>query len=81
MGIWGWWAFDLFTLIASYISPEVMAAQTLLRSLGIATLMVPIGLATSVGTLVGNMVGAAKPERARTYYQVGLALGLVATTV
>jgi Na+-driven multidrug efflux pump len=21
MGIWGWWAFDIFTLIASYLGP------------------------------------------------------------
>lgn len=26
MGVWGWWAFDLFTLIASYMAKEVIAA-------------------------------------------------------
>lgn len=26
MGVWGWWAFDIFTLIASYMSPEIIAA-------------------------------------------------------
>ena len=26
MGIWGWWAFDIFTLICSYLSIEVISA-------------------------------------------------------
>ena len=26
MGVWGWWAFDFFTLIASYLSSEVISA-------------------------------------------------------
>jgi Na+-driven multidrug efflux pump len=26
MGVWGWWAFDIFTLIASYLSVEEVSA-------------------------------------------------------
>jgi hypothetical protein len=26
MGIWGWWAFDAFSLIATFISTDVLAA-------------------------------------------------------
>lgn len=26
MGVWGWWAFDIFTLMASYLSIEVVSA-------------------------------------------------------
>jgi hypothetical protein len=26
MGVWGWWAFDIFTLIASYLSIEEVSA-------------------------------------------------------
>ena len=26
MGIWGWWAFDIFTLICSYLAVEVISA-------------------------------------------------------
>lgn len=25
MGIWGWWAIDIFTLMASYLGPNVVA--------------------------------------------------------
>lgn len=44
MGVWGWWAFDLFALIASYMSKEVFAAQTFLRSIGLLTFMLPVGI-------------------------------------
>ena len=26
MGLWGWWAFDIFTLICSYLAVEVISA-------------------------------------------------------
>jgi len=44
MGIWGWWAFDIFTLIASYMAANVIAAQTILRSIGLLTFMLPVGI-------------------------------------
>jgi hypothetical protein len=26
MGVWGWWAFDIFTLMASYLTIEIVSA-------------------------------------------------------
>lgn len=26
MAVWGWWAFDIFTLIASYLSVDIISA-------------------------------------------------------
>ena len=26
MGVWGWWSFDIFTLMATYISPQAAGA-------------------------------------------------------
>jgi len=26
MGVWGWWAFDIITLIASYMGTNIIAA-------------------------------------------------------
>lgn len=57
MGVWGWWAFDLFTLIASYMDKEVIAAQTFLRSIGLVTFMLPVGISQACGTLIGNAIG------------------------
>lgn len=44
MGVWGWWAFDIFTLIASYLSATIIATQTILRSIGLLTFMLPVGI-------------------------------------
>lgn len=52
MGVWGWWAFDIFTLIASYLSVNAISAQTILRSLGLLTFMVPVGFATAGNVLI-----------------------------
>ncbi len=58
LGVWSWWAFDIFTLIASYMSIEDLAAQTVLRNIGLLTFMIPVGLSVSAVILVGNMIGA-----------------------
>jgi len=76
MGIWGWWAFDIFTLIASYQGPNVIAAQTILRSIGLMTFMLPVGFTSAVSTLVGNSIGAHRPDLAKQYYSTCFVLGL-----
>ena len=53
MGVWGWWAFDIFTLIGSYLSVEIISGQTVMRSIGVFTFMVPIGFSAACSILVG----------------------------
>ena len=57
MSVWGWWAFDIFTLMASYLSAEVTGAQTIMRSLGLISFMMPVGFATASFAFVGISVG------------------------
>lgn len=57
MGVWGWWAFDIFTLIASYLSTQVISAQTIMRSLGLITFMIPVGLGQACAYYVGVYIG------------------------
>ena len=58
LGIWAFIAFDMFSLIASYLSIAELAAQSILRNIGVLTYMVPFAIAQSSGILTGNMVGA-----------------------
>lgn len=58
LGIWSWWAFDIFTLIASYMNGQALAAQTILRNISALFFMIPMGLAIPTGILVGNNIGA-----------------------
>ena len=58
LGIWSWWAFDVFTFISSYMSPEALAAQTILRNISLFFFMIPVGLSIPTAVLIGNNIGA-----------------------
>ena len=79
MSVWGWWAFDIFTFMATYLGGTVAAAQTIMRSIGLLTFMIPAGFATACGILVGNSVGEKKPKLAMQFYRISGASCLVIT--
>ena len=54
---WGWWAFDVFTLIASYLTTEIISAQTIMRSVALLTYMIPVGFQKASMYLVGFYLG------------------------
>ena len=81
MGVWGWWAFDIFTLIATYMDTAVIAAQTILRTLGLITFMLPVGIMSACGTLIGNSVGAGKADHAIIYYETSMKMGVALAIV
>jgi MATE family multidrug resistance protein len=81
MGVWGWWAFDIFTLMASYLDSVVMAAQTILRSIGLITFMLPVGIMSACGTLIGNSIGKERADHALQYYKTSMYLGLMLATI
>ena len=76
MGIWSWWAFDIFTLISSYLAVEVISAQTVMRSLGLLTFMVPVGLAMASTILIGQNIGARNIRAIKHYYNVCILLAV-----
>jgi len=81
MGVWGWWAFDIFTLIASYMATDAVAAQTILRGLGLITFMLPVGITSACTTLIGNAVGEQSEDKARQYYKTGMMLSLILASI
>lgn len=81
MGVWGWWAFDIFTLIATYMDTAVIAAQTILRTIGLITFMLPVGIMSASGTLIGNSVGAGKADHAIIYYETSMKMGVALAIV
>lgn len=76
MNVWAWWAFDFFTLIASYFGPSMIAAQTILRSIGILTFMLPTGIQKGCGTLIGNSVGQGRKDLAQIYFKTTMTVAL-----
>ena len=81
MLVWGLWAFEILTFMASYLSPEALAAQSILRALGIFTFMIPVGFSKGTITLIGNALGAEKPALCNQYYKTSLVVATVMATV
>jgi multidrug resistance protein, MATE family len=76
MGIWSWWAFDVFTLLASYLSTEIMSAQTCMRSLGLLTYMIPVGFATAGNILISKSIGERDEFMLKHYFRVAMGLSV-----
>ncbi len=57
LSIWGWWAFDIFTLMATYIGATEAGAQTIMRSIGLMTFMMPAGFSGGCNIMVGKSIG------------------------
>lgn len=56
--VMGWWAFDIFTQMAAFLTENDTAAQTIMRNIGLFTYMVPVGLAVSINFFTGKYIGA-----------------------
>ena len=65
MGVWGWWAFELYTLMASYLGTDAFGGQTIMRSIGLITFMIPLGFNYGCGIFMGNTLGEGKPRVAK----------------
>lgn len=63
--------------MASYMSIEDLAAQTVLRNIGLLTFMIPVGLSTSAVILVGNMIGARNISGAVIYAKMITLTGVI----
>ena len=65
--VMGWWAFDVFTQLSA-LPPNTdadLAAQTILRNIGLYTYMIPVGLASASNFFTGKYIGANMVEQAR----------------
>lgn len=74
MLVWGWWAFEILAFMASYISPEALAAQSCMRAIGLFTFMIPSGFSRSAAALIGNAAGAGNSALCIQYYKTSLAV-------
>ena len=63
--VMGWWAFDVFTLLASQLDQKSIAAQTILRNIGLFTYMIPVGLSTSINFFTGKYIGKNRVDLAQ----------------
>ena len=77
MGVWGWWVFEIISLIAYYVRDEI-TAETELRSLGLLTFMIPVGLSTAASKLTVTATAEGRKNKLLRYFNtcVVLAVGI-----
>jgi len=75
--VMGWWAFDVFTQLAAFLAEDDVAAQTVLRNIGLFTYMIPVGLSSAMGFFVGNYIGKNKIVVARKFAYLCTLLSLI----
>jgi MATE family multidrug resistance protein len=61
-----WWAFELLTVLASWLGAEAVAAETIIMQIASLAFMIPLGLGIAATTVVGNALGAGEVELARS---------------
>lgn len=75
-----WLAFDILTLVATYISTEALAAQSVLTTVAITMYHIPQPTSIAASTRFGNLIGHGALKAARKaawfYYMVFLGIGL-----
>lgn len=81
MGVWSVWAFDIFTLIASYLSVDIISAQTIMRSLGLTSFMIPFGFSMASGMLIGKCIGEGSKVKVIYYYKLCMMVSLLVAIV
>ena len=62
--VMGWWAFDVFTQLASMLTETDTAGQTILRNIGLFTYMIPVGLCQATNFLTGKYIGKDRADLA-----------------
>jgi len=70
LGVWGWWSFDIFTLMATYLGATQAGGQTIMRAIGLLTFMLPVGFSMGCSIMLGKSVGEERTNLAMTYYRV-----------
>ena len=75
--VMGWWAFDVFTQLAALLTETDVAAQTILRNIGLFTYMIPVGLSYSTNYFIGQYIGK---NRVDLVEKIGKLLTLVTFT-
>jgi MATE family multidrug resistance protein len=70
-------AFEILTLMSSYLGTTALAAQSVLSTIISITFMIPFPLSIASSTRVANLIGATLADAARTAAKVGVSGALI----
>lgn len=72
-----WWAFELCSLAASYISTRDLAAQSILLTTAAATYTIPFGFSVAASNRIGNALGERDGQKARLSTTVAFVFAVI----
>jgi multidrug resistance protein, MATE family len=72
-----WWAYEILTIFASFISSAAISAQSILLQLIVILFMFPLGVSISVASIVGNSIGSESFQLAKSIGNLSFALVFV----
>ena len=74
-----WWSWEIIGFASSFLGPTTLAAQSVITTISSLFYQVPWALAVAGGVRIGNLLGAQRPQLARTASRVAMGLsGLLA---
>ncbi|GAA5806868.1 hypothetical protein MFLAVUS_000216 [Mucor flavus] len=72
-----WWAFELSSLAASYLSTRDLAAQSILLTSASALYTIPFGISVAVSNRIGNALGEGNATKAKLSSHVAFVFAVV----
>jgi multidrug resistance protein, MATE family len=72
-----WWAYELMTLLAGYLTVEETAAQVVIMNLMFLSFSCSFGISVAASVMVGNNIGSGKIAQAKKYGKVYQLYGLM----
>ena len=77
MAVWTAWAFDSLVLMSTWLSAEMTAAQTIMRTINMLSFTIPIAFQISCFILIGQSVGEANTTQIKRIYLTCLTLAVI----
>ncbi|KAI9347474.1 mate-domain-containing protein [Pilaira anomala] len=72
-----WWAFELSSLAASYLSTNDLAAQSILLTSASALYTIPFGISVAVSNRIGNALGEGNATKAKLSSRVAFVFAVI----
>ncbi|KAI7890001.1 mate-domain-containing protein [Mucor mucedo] len=72
-----WWAFELSSLAASYLSTRDLAAQSILLTSASALYTIPFGISVAASNRIGNALGESNANKAKIASRVAFLFAVV----
>jgi multidrug resistance protein, MATE family len=61
-----WWAYEILTIFASFISSAAISAQSILLQLIVILFMFPLGVSLTIASIIGNSIGSESYQLAKS---------------